>query len=243
MSNLMHPQTQELDDTSLTSAFANLDVGNLLSRMPTDIADRASQIVKDQGLNDTEIALRLAMIAMTEAENRIARQEKRITFLESLSVTDELTGLLNRRGFSDRLQNALAASKRQGLTGALLLIDLDKFKAVNDTYGHTAGDALLVTVARILQSRTRETDSIARLGGDEFAVIMPGANDDEAAARIAALDQELNTRTLQWNGSTIHLHASVGHDAYSQDDTETELLDRVDRAMYARKQNSPFSAL
>lgn len=243
MTNPMHPQTQELEDTNLTSAFANLDVGNLLSRMPADIADRASQIVRDQGLNDTEIALRLAMIAMTEAENRIARQEKRISFLEGLSVTDELTGLLNRRGFSDRLQNALAAAKRQGPTGALLLIDLDKFKAVNDTYGHMAGDALLVTVARILQSRTRETDSIARLGGDEFAVIMPGANDDEAAARIAALDKELNTRTLQWNGSSIHLHASVGHDAYSQDDTETELLDRVDRAMYARKQNSPFSAL
>ena len=72
---------------------------------------------------------------------------------------------------------------------------------------------------------------------------MPGANDAEAAARIAALDNELNTRTLQCNGSSIHLHASIGHNAYSSDDTETELLARVDRAMYERKQNSPFSAL
>ena len=243
MSNLMPPQSERLEEKSLTSAFANLDVGNLLSRMPTDIAERASQVVQEQSLNDTKIALRLAMIAMTEAENRIARQEKRIAFLEGLSVTDELTGLLNRRGFSDRLQSALAAAKRQGITGTLLLIDLDRFKAVNDTYGHMVGDTLLISVARILQSRTRETDTIARLGGDEFAVIMPGANDAEAAVRIAALDNELNTRTLQCNGSSIHLHASIGHNAYSSDDTETELLARVDRAMYERKQNSPFSAL
>ncbi|WP_420404091.1 GGDEF domain-containing protein [Nisaea sp.] len=243
MSNFMHPQDPKPEDTQLTSAFAHLDVGNLLSRMPVDIATRASEIVKDEGLDDTEIALRLAMIAMTEAENRIARQEKRIAYLESLSVTDELTGLLNRRGFADRLQSALASSKRQGISGTLLLIDLDKFKAVNDTHGHAAGDALLVTVARILQSRTRETDSVARLGGDEFAVIMTGADEDDATARIEALDRELNTRVLQWHGSLIHLHASVGHDAYGPDDTETELLDRVDRAMYARKQNSPFAEL
>ncbi|UUX50932.1 GGDEF domain-containing protein [Nisaea acidiphila] len=243
MSGFMHPQDLKLEDTQLTSAFANLDVGNLLSRMPAEIATRASEIVKDAELDDTEIALRLAMIAMTEAENRIARQEKRIAHLESLSVTDELTGLLNRRGFAERLQSALAACKRQGITGTLLMIDLDKFKAVNDTYGHAAGDALLITVARILQSRTRETDSVARLGGDEFAVIMSGADEDDAQARINALDHELNTRILQWNGSAIHLHASVGHDAYGPDDTEPELLDRVDRAMYARKQESVFADL
>lgn len=235
MKTIMLPQKGQMTDLSKAAAMANPDIESLLSRLPSTMATYASAIANDHGLSETEIALRLAMIAMTEAERRIERQARRIAYLESLSMTDELTGLLNRRGFRAQLRKALATSKRQAATGVLLLIDLDKFKQVNDTYGHAAGDALLTAVAEILRNRTREADTVARLGGDEFAVLLNGATDAEAESRIKALEKDLNSRVLHWNGHDIPLGASVGFDSYGAEDTDNELLDRVDRKMYAEK--------
>lgn len=184
---------------------------------------------------DTEVALRLALIAMTEAEKRIERQEHRIAHLESLSVTDELTGLMNRRGFLAQLHKALALAVRGDGGGTVVMLDLDRFKAVNDTHGHAAGDALLQTVADCLRLRIRETDTICRLGGDEFAILMAGIAPAIADRRVDALKAALNALALEWDGTHIPVNASIGRADYHGGDDEKSILDRADKAMYLAK--------
>jgi diguanylate cyclase (GGDEF)-like protein len=220
------------------NAFAlRSELDTLLSRMSDMLALDDSQIpgLESGADTETETALRLALIAMTEAEKRIERQERRIQELENLSNTDELTGLLNRRGFMNNLRRALVFAARSHVSGSVIMIDLDRFKAVNDSYGHAAGDALLQTVAECLRHRVRETDSIGRLGGDEFAILMPGISKEIAVQRMEGLHRALNGRTLQWNGTPIPIGASLGLAHYGEGDDEASVLHRADEAMYESK--------
>src|SRR5258708_38522779 len=105
---------------------------------------------------------------MAEGARKLQQQRGRMEYRESLSVTDELTQIKNRRGFMTDLQRALAESKRNGNGGVLLMIDLDGFKAINDTHGHAAGDEVLIHAAGVLNGHIRPSDTVARLGGDEF---------------------------------------------------------------------------
>ena len=151
--------------------------------------------------------------------------------LRHLADHDPLTGLLNRRGFEAALSAHVARCRRYGPAGALLVLDLDGFKDVNDTHGHHAGDALLVDVAVALHERVRETDVLARLGGDEFAVLLPvetAAQAEMAAEALVVVVREV--------GAERGVTASVGvalMDATVE--TGDELLVRADRAMYAAK--------
>lgn len=210
----------------------------LLTKMSDVLALDDSQLPEIGGdtSNETEVALRLALIAMTEAEKRIERQEQRIKELENLSNTDELTHLLNRRGFMNNLHRALAFAVRSHVSGSVIMIDLDRFKMVNDRHGHAAGDALLKTVAESLRHRVRETDSIGRLGGDEFAVLMPGISKQIAVKRMEGLDQALNGRTLSWGDLQIPIGASLGLAHYAEGDDEAGVLSRADEAMYRSKE-------
>lgn len=184
---------------------------------------------------ETEAALRLALVAMTEAQRRIERQELRIRELESLSVTDELTGLLNRRGFNMHLVKALAQAKRGERRGVVLMIDLDRFKQVNDTYGHAAGDGFLQAVAAVLQADVRECDVVARLGGDEFAVLMTDLDRAGCEARANALSERLNGNVVDWHGTILPISASVGFVEYTGADSPMALLHRADELMYLQK--------
>ena len=184
---------------------------------------------------ETEQALRLALIAMTEAQKRIQRQEVRINELESLSQTDELTGLTNRRGFDEDFRKGLAHAKRAQQGGILLMIDLDRFKFVNDTYGHAAGDALLQAVAAVLKADVRETDTVARIGGDEFAVLMPDLDATDGKARADRLASRLNGHMVDYLGSAIRIEASVGMFSYDGTAPASHVLAEADRNMYQEK--------
>jgi diguanylate cyclase (GGDEF)-like protein len=122
----------------------------------------------------------------------------------------------------------VARGRRYGPEGALLVLDLDGFKTVNDTLGHAAGDELIVTCARALQHRLRETDILARLGGDEFAVLLPA--EGEAEALIVA--QAIVTVVREVTGVTV----SVGVTPFGDEPSTTSAMDRADMAMYAAKQ-------
>ena len=169
------------------------------------------------------------------ADRRIAEQGERIRHLEDLSITDELTGLLNRRGFRLELERALARARRHGETGVLLLCDLDRFKPINDAFGHPVGDAVLCAVAELLQRRTRRSDYVARLGGDEFAIIMTDTTPQLAAARAARLRLWVNQSGLDWEGTRIAVSASFGIAAYGPDSTVESLMVSADRELYRDK--------
>ena len=187
--------------------------------------------------DENDVTLRLALLAMTQAEKRIERQEKRIKKLESLTITDELTGLLNRRGFLKELRQVLNLANRNETGGTLVIADLNKFKSVNDTFGHAAGDMVLRTVANCLRQKIRDTDSLGRLGGDEFAILMPGVEPDIAANRIIGLNNALNTINLNWNARKITVSATFGRFDYAPGDKDTAVLARADTQMYKGKRD------
>lgn len=177
------------------------------------------------------------------AENMALRREvellqARIAQVESLVDTDELTGLLNKRGFTNGLDRALAAARRHGDAGVLAYFDLDDFKRVNDTWGHQAGDRVLQGVGQLLSSNVRSCDLVARLHGDEFAVVLQRSTVKHGLEKIAALDAKLNSASIPFADIRIPVRASVGAVPYGAGMDMHEALDAADRAMYARKQPS-----
>ncbi len=176
-----------------------------------------------------------ALTAAIDAERRLAEQDKRLEALERLAKTDELTGLLNRRGFQAELRRAVSAAGRYDERGMLIYVDLDGFKPINDTYGHTAGDEVLRRVAGILRDNVRETDSVGRMGGDEFCVLLTRTSWKDGLARAQSLDRSLNNAYVSWRGRMIAVRASLGIHAYGSKDVGDDLLDRADDAMYVTK--------
>ncbi|TWB54307.1 GGDEF domain-containing protein [Nitrospirillum viridazoti] len=177
-----------------------------------------------------ELAMRLA-----DAERIITEQRDRIDYLETLSTTDELTGLLNRRGFQVAFRRELAGARRGGRGGVLVMVDLDGFKRINDMHSHQAGDAYLRMVARTLADHVRAQDIVARLGGDEFAVLLTRVAPDQGMQRAEALSATLHQMALDWQTHSLPLKASFGCQAYGADDREDEVLHRADVLMYQTK--------
>lgn len=173
-----------------------------------------------------------------EAEQRIAELNARVRTLESLAKTDELTGLLNRRGFYDVVRRELQTSSRHNETGVLAYIDLDEFKPINDKFGHAAGDEVLRAVGRQLGTNIRATDFAARLGGDEFAVLFVRAEHIPARERARAMLEELNDLTVTWKRKKIQVRASMGLANYTGETAFEELLAQSDRAMYREKRKA-----
>ena len=185
--------------------------------------------------NEVEKALNLALLAMTEAEKRIERQQKRIKQLEKISVTDELTKLLNRRGFLSQLKSTLSSAKRHEIGGSLVILDLDGFKDINDRFGHTAGDKLLQEVSKCLKRKVRETDTVGRLGGDEFAIILAGLPSPMVSRRVDDIQSAIARLEFEWDGQKAFITASIGRYDYSGRENYTELIDQADLSMYDKK--------
>ena len=173
-------------------------------------------------------------VAMMEDVTERRRAEAEIVHL---ARHDVLTGLANRAQFNTRLDEASKRLKRNGGNVTVMMIDLDRFKAVNDTLGHLAGDQLLGEVARRLQATLRETDVLARLGGDEFAVIQEGGADQhEGAVALALRIIEAVSSPFNLNGHEIHVGASIGIAMAPENGVEPgELLKRADLALYSVK--------
>jgi two-component system cell cycle response regulator len=155
--------------------------------------------------------------------------------LESLALTDPLTGLANRRLLVDRLSMGMVQARREQANLALLYLDLDGFKNINNTLGHAAGDALLKMVAERLQSTVREQDTVARLGGDEFVIVLGEAGSDEAA-QVAQKVIESVAQPYSIEGQPASVTVSVGIALYPAHADEAEaLMKSADLALYAAK--------
>lgn len=154
---------------------------------------------------------------------------------------DLLTGLPNRALFNDRLEHGFAQAKRHGWTLAVMFVDLDKFKAINDSHGHEAGDRVLQAIARRLKENTRGEDTVCRHGGDEFLYLLTEVHDEQKIARIA--EKLMQTIEMPCNVSMpdveiiVRVGASIGIAIYPKDGTTAEALVRsADEAMYRAKQ-------
>jgi diguanylate cyclase (GGDEF)-like protein/PAS domain S-box-containing protein len=155
--------------------------------------------------------------------------------LQSVALTDPLTGLANRTLFADRLRVALARAGRAGTGVAVLYLDLDRFKDVNDSLGHAAGDALLKDFARRLRASVRAADTVARFGGDEFVVLLEDVKDPQHAARVAEKIVRASREPLRVEGRALVATVSVGVALGDAGSTEQELLKRADEALYQAK--------
>jgi diguanylate cyclase (GGDEF)-like protein len=158
--------------------------------------------------------------------------------LRALATVDPLTGIFNRRRFTEELDRELERSKRLGVTGALLSIDLDDFKDINDTYGHAAGDEVLVTVAGLLQAEMRSYSVVSRFGGDEFVILLPGA-DRESGLKVAnRLLETLAATQVPVGSETVTVRMSIGVACYPDDGvTAAAVLRAADAAMYTSKRD------
>jgi len=156
--------------------------------------------------------------------------------LRNLADRDPLTGLWNRRIFDESLAAQILRCRLAGETAALLMIDLDGFKQINDTHGHAAGDELLKGVADAIHKRVRATDLAARLGGDEFAVLLAHTTPETVAAAIAAIEQAICGVSVTAQTAVVHPRASVGAANIDQETVRPQdVLEQADRAMYAAK--------
>lgn len=192
---------------------------------------------QDKNAHGTALSLlRQAEKSLQAAQARISEQDARIRQLETLATTDELTGLNNRRGFFDNFDRELDRARRgQSEGGLLILIDLDNFKAINDTYGHQAGDAALKLVAATLGAHIRIMDTAGRLGGDEFVLLLANTDRTKAAGRARDLVRKLNSLSLVWMGTEIPVRASLGLREYKGGDTAERIFGDADSAMYESK--------
>jgi diguanylate cyclase (GGDEF)-like protein/PAS domain S-box-containing protein len=171
-------------------------------------------------------------VAMLEDIELRKQQEEE---LKHRAAHDPLTGLANRRLLHDRITQAIRASGRKRSPFAVLMMDLDRFKSINDELGHEAGDELLRTVSQRLAASLRETDTLARLGGDEFAVLLPGAVEAEAAAAASKLVEAV-MEPYRLAGRTRRVGISIGIAVFPRDGRDFDaLLHRADLAMYAAK--------
>lgn len=165
----------------------------------------------------------------------VARLEQRIEDLDRLAHHDALVPLLNRRGFVRQLEKMIDRADRYGDTGAMLFIDVDGLKMVNDSFGHHAGDAALCHVAELLRGGVRQSDCVARFGGDEFAILLERADEEQAVETAQRLADRIAGGQFIHDGVTIPLSAAIGIAMIDPGDQAEAVIIRADQAMYEEK--------
>lgn len=166
----------------------------------------------------------------------VTRLKAELAALRSKALHDPLTGLANRELFIDRLEQAIADSKRSKASRAVMVIDLNDFKAINDGHGHAAGDHVLKTVASRLRTTLRATDTVARLGGDEFGILLSGNTSRNYALSVAEKLAAALAEPIPLHKRTIATSGSIGVALYGPGDGGVSaVLDRADSAMYSAK--------
>jgi diguanylate cyclase (GGDEF)-like protein len=209
---------------------------------PIQIADRSwLLVVRDPSRPDVDLPVMIALVGLSVAALLAAlvliwSRNDRMQELRRQASHDSLTGLKNRRRFEEDLRAELARSGRYGVPGALLMLDLDHFKQVNDTLGHPTGDRVIAEIAEAMRGRARETDVLARLGGDEFAVILPRCSLEEAQAVAAEIATAIRERMSTEEGMPP-VTTSIGIAPFGPERklSYEAVLAKADAALYAAK--------
>jgi len=170
---------------------------------------------------------------LAEANSRLAEANSR---LEQLATTDDLTGLWNRRYFLDMLCRECRRTARSGAPLAVAMVDVDRFKGINDRHGHPFGDRVLAAVARVMREAARATDLVARYGGEEFMILLPETSADAAVDAAERLRRTIAGRPVTDGDRAVAVTVSVGVAALEGGTDPTALLRHVDEALYAAKE-------
>lgn len=208
-------------------------------RMDYELELRSTKRKMEEAYIEKEQALAKLEQIYREIEKTQAELMAVNSGLIELSNTDKLTGLKNRRYFQEKLEEQIQLYEQEGHAFSLLIIDIDYFKKVNDTYGHQIGDVVLVKLARILESFARPTDIVSRFGGEEFTVLLPRTDCSMAKALAEQLNHIVEQATWEETG---RLTVSVGAATFTEKDTEASILVNADRALYAAKRSGRNSA-
>lgn len=167
--------------------------------------------------------------------NNTKQTSQKTNILQSMATTDVLTGLINRRYFDRRLAEEISRCKRHNYNLSLALFDIDHFKLINDTYGHTVGDKILKELGDIILKNTRESDISARYGGEEFVLILPETTQIEASDLLERLRQLIEGHTFIKNDSPVMITISVGIAQFDPEYTPEDFLEQADAALYQAK--------
>ncbi len=189
------------------------------------MADPLGDISSTEGL--------LSEIARLRDE--IIKLQSKVQQLDQLAHLDPLIGLPNRRGFMRQLDALIARVQRYGDHGAMLFVDIDGLKGINDSHGHQAGDEALIRVSEMLVSGVRSGDCVARLGGDEFGIILEHADDAIATETATRLVERIAACDFSHEGAPLPLSVAIGVGIIAADDDAEAVMARADEAMYLKK--------
>jgi diguanylate cyclase (GGDEF)-like protein len=174
-------------------------------------------------------------LTIRRLRSQLAKAQSRIDELEAAADQDFLLDIPNRRGFERELNRAIAYIKRYHASGALIVLDVDRLKPINDAYGHAAGDEVLKAIVAVLLRHVRSSDVIGRLGGDEFALLLWNLSETDARAKAASLEQAVDGLSFTFRGRNISAGASAGVAILGPHAEVSKALEEADSAMYVRK--------
>jgi len=207
-------------------------------RQTSDVSDIISLLedaLRETHALHTANEVELVRQQVIHAENRIERLKAELELVNKLVREDQLTGALNRRGLDDALLRESARADRSRASLCIALLDLDNFKRVNDSYGHQAGDAVLVHLVSMVKETIRSNDLIGRYGGEEFMLILPDALIDEAVSVMVRLQRSLEARPLVFGNVQLDFTFSAGIALRRPGDSEVTLINQADQALYEAK--------
>ena len=177
-----------------------------------------------------------ALIAeISRLRGEVAILESRVEELDRLANLDSLVPVANRRGLITQLDMMIARHERHGTPAALLFVDVDGLKALNDAFGHAAGDAALIHLTEMMIASVRQNDLVARIGGDEFAILLDHADEGNACDTAARLAERVADCEFCFEGKCLPLSIAIGFTVIQQGDSPVAVLDRADEAMYREK--------
>jgi len=220
---------QEVSEAHSPEVQQALVQSQAVEEMVQDASDKLALVTQAlEGEISERQVMDLALALVTQQE-QVARHA---------ALHDPLTGLPNRTLFYDRLEHGLAQARRHDLALAVMFLDLDGFKQVNDTYGHDVGDALLQTIAERLKENTRDDDTVSRLGGDEFLYLLMGATDEQSVANLAQKILDRIQLPCQLSAGEVSVLLSIGIAIFPKNGTTVEsLIKGADAAMYQAKRS------
>jgi diguanylate cyclase (GGDEF)-like protein len=190
---------------------------------------RAAQVTRRPAAKDD------AKAEIRQLKRQLAKALARIEQLQAVADTDFLLGIPNRRGFERELGRAISYIQRYHAGGALIVLDVDRLKPINDNFGHAAGDEVLKAIIAVLSRQIRASDVIGRLGGDEFALLLWNLSETDAHAKAAALEEDIDRLSFAFAGSTVATGVSAGVAILGPHSEAARALADADCAMYVRK--------